>query len=212
MTLPDLSLLIPHLRNPANDRALAVALTCIAENTSADYELIIQADTGTNEVYSLYNQMAAQARAEWIVFSNSDVFFAPGWAAPMLEAADRDTIVAGVLVECGAIGVNVQNHTRNFGMLPETFNRAAFEQWVDQTPEMPHGAGWYMPSLHHRETFLSMGGFDTSMGRFPVDELDTEYWKRWRANGRNVLRVASYAYHLQFYSSLGEQNKLVRHE
>lgn len=210
MKHPELSILIPHLRNPANDKALTVALACLVDNTAADYELIIRADTG-NDVYSLYNQMAAQASAEWIVFSNSDVFFAPGWAAPMLEAADKDTIIAGVIVECGAIGVNIQNHHKNFGMLPETFNREAFEQWCEQTPEIPHGAGWYMPSLHHRETFLSMGGFDTSKGRFPVDELDTLYWERWRASGRKVLRVASFCYHIQNFSNPDEQTKEVRH-
>lgn len=210
MISPQLSILIPHLRNHANDQALAIALSCIAENTSVDYELIIVADTG-NDVYSLYNQLAAQASADWIVFSNSDVFFAPGWAEPMLDAAQPDTIVAGVLVECGAIGVNIQNHHRDFGMTPGTFNRAAFEQWCDQTPEIPHGAGWYMPSLHHRETFLSMGGFDVSKGRFPVDELDTEYWERWRKSGHKVLRVASYAYHIQNYSNPTEQQKEIRH-
>lgn len=212
MTRPELSILVPHLCNPANDKALALAVACIIDNTSVDYELIIRADRGTSEVYRLYNQMAAQSSARWIVFSNSDVFFAPGWAEPMVAAADIDTIVAGVLVECGAIGVNVQNHPRSFGMLPETFDRASFELWCADSPEIPAGDGWYMPSLHHRETFLSIGGFDTGKGRFPFDELDTLYWQAWRESGRKVVRVGSYAYHLQAFSSGLEQAKDVRHE
>lgn len=210
MIRPEVSILIPHLRNPANDKALAIALACILDNTLVDYELLISADTG-NDVYALYNQMAAQARAEWIVFSNSDVFFAPGWAQPMLDEAEPDTIVAGVLVECGAIGVHVQNHQRSFGMLPATFDRQAFEQWCVNSPEIPSGEGWYMPSLHHRETFLSVGGFDTSKGRFPVDELDTLYWQAWRESGRKVRRVKSFAAHLQNFSNPDEQTKPIRH-
>lgn len=207
---PALSVLIPHLREPENDRALRVCLDCLSSNTSVDYELIIEAVAARRDIYEVCNRMAAKAAADWIVFSNSDVFMAPGWAEPMLEAARSEFIVTGVIVECGAIGVNILNHHRNFGMRPETFDRAAFERWVVEAPEIPAGDGWYFPSLHHRETFLSMGGFDISKGSFP-DPLDEDYWNRWRASGRHVHRVTSFCYHLQNYTGPGEYEKAVRH-
>lgn len=212
MIHPALSILLPHLRTPANDAALNVALDCIVANTGVDYELIIQADAERSDVYTICNDMAARAAAEWIVFSNSDVFFAPGWAPPLLALAATNTIVAGTLVECGAIGVNERNIHKDFGMRPETFQRAAFEDYVSEKPTPPDGFGWFFPSLHHRNTFLSYGGFDTLRGGFPTP-LDSLYWDRWLAMGHKVVRApGSYAYHLQNWSNAEEQTKAVRHQ
>lgn len=205
-----LSILIPHKRNPANDRALSIALSCLVDNTDVDYELIIDAETPADP-YVLLNSMAQRARSEYVLFANSDLFVAPNWARPMLDAARPDWIITGVLVEPGAIGVHVLNHHRNFGMLPETFDRIAFERWCIEAPECPQGEGWYFPSLHHREAFLDFGGFDTELGAFP-EPLDAIYWDRWRLTGRKVHRVMSFAYHLQKFSSEVEQQKAVRWE
>lgn len=211
MTAPQLSILIPHLRDLENDKALRVCLDCIAANTDVDYELVIEAVAQRRDIYQVCNRMVYKAAAQWVVFGNSDVFMAPGWAQPMLDAARPNRIVTGVIVEPGAIGVNVLNHHRNFGMRPDSFDRAAFERWCIEAPEVPQGRGWYFPSLHNREAFLEFGGFDTSKGAFP-DPLDEEYWKRWLDSGRQVHRVVSFCYHLQQFSFKEEQQKAVRHE
>lgn len=208
MSKPEISILLPHLRGPANDRALRIALDCLIENTAADFELLM--DTSVGDVYTICNRLAAQASGEWIVFTASDVFMAPGWDAPMLEAAQVNRIVTGVIVECGAIGVHVLNHHHNFGMTPETFDRAAFEAWCIESPEMPAGHGWYFPSLHHRQSFLDFGGFDVSRGPFP-EPLDSYYWAVWKKSGREIYRAKSFCYHLQNYSNEVEQVKAVRY-
>lgn len=208
MNKPELTILLPHLRGPANDRALRIALDCLLTNTQVNFELIV--NTSVGDVYEICNQMAARAAADWIVFTASDVFMAPGWDMPMLESAQVNRIVTGVIVECGAIGVNVLNHHRNFGMTPESFDREAFETWCRVSPETPSGYGWYFPSLHHREAFLDFGGFDLSRGPFP-EPLDSYYWTKWRKAGREVHRVPSFCYHLQNYSNEAEQVKAVRH-
>lgn len=205
-----ISILIPHLREPKNDQALAIALDCIASNTDVDYELIVEACAEKGGVYDLINHMAERAKSEWLVFSNSDVFFAPGWASAMWDARQRDTIVTGILVECGAIGVNDQNIHRDFGMTPETFRRREFEYFAAGCP-LIDGDGWYFPSLHNTEAFLDMGGFDTSQGDYPVP-LDIFHWRRWREEGGKVRRVRSLAFHLQRWSDPSEQTKPVRHQ
>jgi len=204
-----LAVLIAHKHQAANDAALAVALDCLVRHTRTDYELLVDSTTPACP-YRVLNTLVRQTAAEWIVFSNSDVFMAPGWDEPLLEQAAPQRIVTGVIVEPGAIGVNILNHQHNFGMTPERFDRAAFERWVAETPETPAGAGWYFPSLHHRETFLDFGAFDTTLGHFPAP-LDAIYWDRWLAAGREVVRAQSYSYHLQQYSSEAEQEKAVRH-
>jgi len=208
--MADISILIAHKHEKANDQAFVVALKTIVENTVSDYELLVDTTTPAN-VYAIYNRLAAVATAEYIVFSNSDVFLAPGWDAPMLEAAAPDTIVTGVIVECGAIGVAIDNVHRNFGMRPDTFRRAEFEAWVQAGVHIPPTDGWYFPSLHPRQAFLDRGGFDLTKGVFPVDPLDIIYWDTWRKSGRKVRRVPSFCYHLQFYSNKAEQKKGIRY-
>ncbi len=207
--MTSMAILIAHKHDPENDKALAIALDCIVRNTRNDYELLVDTDTPSCP-YRLLNRMVHQTSAEYVVFSNSDIFFPPGWDVPMMNAAAPDVIITGVVVEPGAIGVNVLNHEHNFGMTPDTFDRAAFEQWVVDGSEIPDGDGWYFPSLHNRQEFLALGGFDLSRGAFP-EPLDTYYWQRWREGGRRVQRVKSFSYHLQQYSFKEEQDKAVRH-
>ena len=210
---PQVSVLIAHLRETENDKALKMCLECLVDNTSVDYEIIVSAVEARRDLYTVCNEMATRAQADYIVFHNSDVFMAPGWAEPMLAAARPDRIVAGVIVECGAIGVAIDNIHKNFGMRPDTFRRAEFERWVREVGHVhvPPTEGWYFPSLHPRETFLEMGGFDLTKGAFPTDPLDIIYWDTWRKSGRKVKRVASFCYHLQHYSDKSEQEKEVRH-
>lgn len=209
VVMPEIAILIPHKHTPENDKALAIALDCIVRNTGVDYELLIDATTPACP-YEVVNRMALSTRAEYIVPTNSDIFFAPGWVEPLLAAASPRKIVTGVLVESGAIGVNERNEHRDFGMTPERFDREAFEEWVAEQSGTPTGIGWFFPSLHHRATFNARGGFDLSRGRFP-EPLDKHYWQQWRESGGAVERVASYAYHLQNYSNEAEQVKAVRH-
>lgn len=208
--MSEISILIPHKHDKENDKALKIALECLIDNTDHDYEILIDSTT-PGEPYTIINQMAARAAGPWLVFMNSDVFMGPHWDTPMLAAADNDTIVTGVLVEAGAIGVAQQNIRANFGMTPDFFHRQAFEQFCAQANWTIEGDGWYFPCLINRGRFIEMGMFDTTKGAFPFVPLDILFWEAWRAAGKRVQRVASYAYHLQNYSNPAEQIKAVRH-
>jgi hypothetical protein len=211
MTSVQLSVLIPHKHTPANDQALAIALSCLAANTHADFEIMVDAETPADP-YVVLNSMAERARGGYLFFSNSDIFVSPGWDSDLLARAAHDTIVNATLVEPGAIGVFVDNMTRDFGMTPEKFRRAEFEEWaahLDLT-DYPGGTGFVYYALIHRETFLARGGFDTSRGPFP-EPLDSYFWKEWKKDGLRIERAYSLVYHLQNYSNEEEQAKAVRH-
>lgn len=204
---PNISIIIPHLRETTNDKALKIALDCIVDNTDVDYELIIEAVAERRDIYPVLNDMTARAKAEWVVYSNSDVFFAPGWASAFYAARDPLAIVTGIIAECGAIGVNSANYELHYGRTPASFDRAGFEAWVaaNGAEIYSHKAhqlrGWYFPCLLHRETFLDFGGFDTTRGTWPQDPVDEYTWNKWAASGRGFKRVNSWCYHLQNYSS-----------
>lgn len=215
MANPDVSILLPHLRTPENDRALRIALDCIASNTSVDYELIVEAVQERRDIYAVLNRMAERALSDWIIPHNSDVFVAPGWLEPLYAARGEDVIVSPVMVECGAIGVAPVNVLRDFGKTPERFRRDEFEAWAaggGEMPTLPEGArAWYFPSLLPRRTFLALGGFDSHLGTFPVDPVDMWFWDKWEESGRVFRHARSFVYHLQHWSNEDEQKKAVRH-
>lgn len=207
MTIP-LSILIPHKKTPQNDKALAIALACIADNTHNSYQLLVDSETPADP-YVVINRLAEMARGEYLFLSNSDIFVSPGWDVDLLERASPYKIVNATLVEPGAIGVFDGNITRNFGMLPSTFRRADFEEWVTTNPTLPAGNGFVYYAVIHRQSFLKRGGFDISRGNFPTP-LDSFFWEAWKREGLEIARSTSLVYHLQNYSNPEEQEKPAR--
>lgn len=209
MTIP-LSILIPHKKTPQNDKALAIALACIADNTHNSYQLLVDSETPADP-YVVINRLAEMARGEYLFLSNSDIFVSPDWDVDLLERANPHKIVNATLVEPGAIGVFDGNFTRDFGMRPSTFRRAEFEAWAAAPDgDYPSGNGFVYYALIHRRTFLERGGFDTSRGSFP-EPLDSYYWQAWKQAGLTIERSTSLVYHLQSWSLESEQQKAVRH-
>lgn len=216
MTQPLVSILLPHLREPENDKALQIAVDTLIAHTDLDYELIIEGVSERRDIYPVINAMAGRAISDWIVFWNSDVFAAPNWIQPLYEARAVDRIVSPVMVECGAIGVSERNIHKDFGMTPDTYRRTDFEQWVKDGAEwsinwIEGDRAWYFPSLLSRERFLDLGGFDSSFGQFPFDPVDIHFWNTWEAHQGVFKRARSWVYHLQNYSAESEQVKEVRH-
>lgn len=197
--MPALSILVPHKHTRWNDAALHVALDCLIDNTQCDYELLMDSTTPAG-VYGIYNRLARQASAEWIVFFNSDTFVAPGWDVALLAKASTTRITTPILVECGVMGVNTRNVQKNFGMTPQTFRRAEFETWAEKTDLQPFSEGWYMPSLWSKKTFLTLGGFDTSQGDFPYP-CDGHLHEKAAGMGIMAQQVRSFCYHLQEFSN-----------
>lgn len=216
---PAISILIAHKKERENDKALKIALDTIVDNTDVDYEVFVRAVTEYQDCYAVYNEMAQYAKGEWLVFHNSDTFVAPRWASEMLKIAAPDAIVGCVLVECGAIGTARQNVNLDLGRTPDTFQRTAFEQWAaSQYPNtfMNPGYGdteadkaciWYFPCLINRQTFIESGMFGTAQG-WPYPN-DIEYFNKWVADGRRLLKASSFIYHLQAWSVKENQEKRV---
>lgn len=204
MTQPHVSILLPHLRNTENDKALRVCLDCLIANTGMNYELLLEGVAERRDIYRVVNDMATRANSDWLIPFNSDVFAAPNWLEPLWAAREVYTIVSPVMVECGAIPVSDRNLERDFGRTPERFRRTEFEAWAAAgggwRDEWQDGQrAWYFPSLINRHAFLSAGGFDTSRGAFP-DPLDTWFWDAWERGGGRFQRVRSFVYHLQAWS------------
>lgn len=202
---PPMTIILPHRRNPGNDAAGKIALSCLLDNTVNDFILITDA-AYDQPLYPRVNAMVGQATTDCVVYWSSDMFASPGWDVPMLDVFRQDTFVTNILVEPGAIGMHHNNLHADFGRKPETFRRAEFEEWCKTAP-VPDGDGWYAPYMFSRTKWLLMGGMQLDLpgdhhGFTGADEL---LFARWIEAGNHKVRASSYTYHLQRYSETDEQ-------
>ncbi len=203
-----MTIVLPHRRNEKNDQALRIALEMIYSNTVNDFILISDAATD-QPLYERVNRMVDQATTDTVIYMCSDIFPAPGWDVPMLALVNYQTFVTGVVAEPGIMGMHPDNVDRDFGRRPETFRRAAFEEWAEQG-QFPTGVGFPAPLMFSRARWQDLGGLQTAglsgdgQGFYPADLalLDAH-----TACGWWVKRARSYFYHLQRYSEPAEQTK-----
>ena len=201
----DFTIILPHKRNPGNDAALRICLDCLMQNTVNDFTLIMDA-AYNKPLYPRVNAMIAQATTEACIYWSSDMFAAPGWDVPMLALYAPDAFVTSILIEPGVIGVYPDSIHQDFGRRPDTFDRAAFEDYCANA-EIPGGLGWYAPVLYPRTPFLDMGGLADGL---PGDHhgftaADITLFEAWKAAGNRIVRARSFAYHLQRWSEPAEQ-------
>lgn len=204
---PAFTVILPHRRNKGNDRALQVCLSCLFDNTVSDFKLIIDA-AEDQPLYPRINALVEQSTTDCVVYLASDVFVSKAWDVPMLALWDANTIVNNIIVEPRAIAMSAQNLERDFGRTPEQFaaHRGEFEAWVSDA-HFPAGEGWFSGYMFSRSAFLERGGFATdeapdAMGFSGADAL---FFDQWKQSGKQVVRARSYAYHLQRWSDIGEQ-------
>lgn len=203
-----ITILIPHLRNPGNDRALSIAVDMLMANTVNVFTLMIEA-VFNGSLYETVNEMVKAVTSEVFVYWSSDMFPAPDWDSPMVKLYTPDTIVTNVLVEPGAIGMHGNNVHKDFGRKPETFRRADFEAYAtsEEAHYNPENHGWFAPYLMSREGFIEVGGLQSGLpgdhhGFTGADEL---LFARWQERGGQIRRARSFTYHLQRFSQVDEQ-------
>lgn len=201
--LPKISVIIPHKPTSENDKSLRMNLQYLLEGSTVPLEVILDT-TVPKDPYRIWNEAASQARADIIVFSNSDVIMAPGWDVFFAEHCAPNRILTGYLVEPGNIYPADVNIHMDFGKTPDEFNYIEFCKFViehsQHIPDVWSQRGWYMPCAMNRDWFLSTGGFDTTKP-FPHSN-DIDFWEKCiKEYNTTLLRVRSYAYHFQALST-----------
>lgn len=203
---PAFTILLPHLRNPGNDAALAIAFSTLVDNTDHEYALLFDCDTSVT-LMEVFHRLVVNAPTDTCVLTSSDMFMAPHWDTPMLDQLRPGTWVTNVLVEPGAIGMSGQNKEMDFGRRPDTFRRAEFEAWAE-TAEARAGEGWVQPIMFSRQEWLGAGSVirpARAVDATGFTSADEELLERWKANGGTIQRARSFTYHLQRFSDVEEQ-------
>jgi hypothetical protein len=199
--MPSITVVLPHYNTPSATRALNVCLRTLIEHTPMDYELILTAHK--RREFFAYNSAAARAAGEWIVFSCTDMFFAPGWCDWLSGDLDPDTALLLSVVESGAQHpVAEQAIAGHFGHTPETFDRSGFEAFAASTPLAKEVFGWGFPLAVNRQRFLDVGGFP--LEHVHDNTADIDFMTYWMRAGLKQRRVPHYVYHLCKWTLSGE--------
>lgn len=108
------------------------------------------------------NAGAAITSAEWLVVTNDDMIYAPGWLEKMLETARRYNLkfLCPNLVEPrpGAPPFLVQP----FGGAGGDFNKAAWLEFASHHVDHALEQGFNLPFLIHHDTWNRLGGYDVN--------------------------------------------------
>lgn len=208
------TVILPHRRNPGNDSALSICIDCLMKNTVNDFRLLMDA-AFDQPLNPRVNRMVEEADTDCCLYLASDTFLGPRWDVDMLANFDERTFVTDVLVEPGAICPHPQNIHRDFGRRPDSFRRAEFEAWCNGEARELNilGEGWFAPVMFSRKGWLAFGGLSTASvtDHQGFTSADEELFGRWKAAGNRVVRARlSYAYHLQRYSVIEEQEAAKR--
>jgi len=197
------TVILPHKWNDGNDRAFLVALDRLLANTDHEFALITDVAI-QDSLQKRVNQMVRSAPTDLCVYTASDMFMAPHWDTPMLEAVNLQTFVTGVVVEPRAIALHPQNYERDFGRKPDQFHADQFDGWTLTEAPMLDGEGWYCPYMFHRDAYFQQGGLEETLdGEF--NDADMRLFARFKVAGGQIKRVRSFCYHLQRYSDVDEQ-------
>ena len=198
MIAPAFTVCIPHYHAPQYTRALNVCLTCLAENTVADYDLLVYAQH--DEPYGAFNRMAEQARTEYLMFLSTDQFVQPAWDVIAMQYASPSVLLAFGIVESGYSPSHEANEVMDFGQTPEAYQRTAFEAYASEHTPLDV-LTWAFPYFVNRDAFLRV--------RFPAYPFLSSSWMvsdklffdAWLDAGNTTRRIPAYVYHLMRWTS-----------
>lgn len=153
-----------------------------------------------NRVYRAWNRGVLEARTQYVVMLNSDMWPSANWldALAWAKKTEPKSVPTSLLVESGRIPSAMPETVRNFGVTPEMFDSAGFSAYADtiRVPGCYEPGRLYMPILVDRQEFLDIGGYPAGN---PVGTTgDKDLIRRYKAAGfKHTTVMGSVVYHAQ---------------
>ena len=113
-----------------------------------------------NSVYRAYNYGVACSHGDYVLLTNSDMSYRPGFLIDMLKHRSQNSYLVGKLIESGRLTPAKSAIKKNLGKKLKTFRRRAFysiSSKILQEGKSP--GGLFMPLLVSRKSFLEAGGY-----------------------------------------------------
>jgi glycosyltransferase involved in cell wall biosynthesis len=113
-----------------------------------------------NSVYRAYNFGVLKAQGEYVLLTNSDMAYMPGFLFNLLKHKTPNSYLVGKLIESGRLKPAEAAIKKNLGKSIVGFKRGKFYELARKiSAETKTYGGLYMPLLAHRRSFLEHGGY-----------------------------------------------------
>ena len=144
------------------------------------------------------NQLAAQARGEWVLFLNDDMFCAPGWDTALVAAArgsgSRPCFLSSLLVEPRP-SRNPLVRFADFGTDPSSFDEKGLLQYAAANRSADIEGAASQPTFVRRSDWHLVGGYSPEFS--PGMNSDNDFLMKLWLIGCRTFRVvgSSVVYH-----------------
>jgi hypothetical protein len=124
-----------------------------------------------NSVYRAYNFGVERASGKYVLLTNSDMAYMPGFLYRILKHLNTQSILVGRLIESGRLTPGALAIERNLGKKLKSFKRSKFYKLATKisTDSLSEG-GLFMPCLIEKAKFIGAGGYPE--GNLIKDDLD----------------------------------------
>jgi hypothetical protein len=113
-----------------------------------------------NSVYRAYNFGVELSQGGYVLLTNSDMSYRPGFLIDMLKHRSQNSYLVAKLIESGRLTPAKAAIKKNLGKKLTTFRRRAFYAFSSKMlQEGKSPGGLFMPLLVSRKSFLEAGGY-----------------------------------------------------
>jgi GT2 family glycosyltransferase len=210
-----LSILIPTWNNLPY---LRLAVDSLRRHSSVPHEILVHVNDGSDGTLQwvraqglahthsrgnvgiclALNQLAGQARGDWLLYLNDDMYCTPGWDSALLAAAAgcgaRPLFLSSMLIEPARTS-NTQVDVADFGGDPAAFDEPALLAYAAGRAFADIDGAASQPTLVRRRDWELVGGYSIEFG--PGMSSDDDFLMKLWLIGCRTFRIvgASVVYH-----------------
>jgi hypothetical protein len=191
---------IPFL---SKSKSIQRCLNALEENSVHKHETICTIDE--NDVYYAFNEGVFKAKYDTVVLINDDMMVSPGWDRLIPQYAAPDTILTMYVYEKYGKDLLMGPSPLQADFGDENhYDKTGFEQFATERSKevadfTPNAAGWYMPMIVNKKTFVTF----PNVVKFPLCANDFIMFHMVRESGLDYKFgvINSHVYHFAHASS-----------
>ena len=146
----------------------------------------------------LYDIGIRIAETPIVTILHSDMIVTQNYVGNMLKHLAPLSVVSGTRIEPPLHPPGPEKYVKDFGMEPETFDKAAFQKFVYETEyvmEDKTTQGIFAPWMIYKEDFVSIGGHDKLFA--PMELEDSDLFNRFHLQEYKLIQSRdAFVYHM----------------
>jgi glycosyltransferase involved in cell wall biosynthesis len=146
----------------------------------------------------LYDIGIKLAETPIVTILHSDMIVTQNYVSNMLKHLKPLSVVSATRIEPPLHPPGPEKYVKDFGMEPETFDKAAFQKFVYETEYVTEGKitkGIFAPWMLYKEDFVQIGGHDLLFA--PMELEDSDIFNRFHLQQYELIQSRdAFVYHM----------------